>query len=157
MAVENGFGVTETARRLSISVKTLADWGYALPAGQARGRVEAGRERAGCGVGATEKRDRPVAYGVRHSKKSGSVLCQGVAVRYAAASALRHRYPVRFVCLVLQVSVSGYYAWLKRNEAPSSKAIRIEAEVLAAHQRICGTYGAERLCPSTSESQAATP
>ena len=26
MAVEDGFGVTETARRLSISVKTLANW-----------------------------------------------------------------------------------------------------------------------------------
>ncbi len=66
-------------------------------------------------------------------------------MRYAAVSALRHLYPVRFVCLVLHASVSGYYAWLKRYAAPSRKTTRLEAEVLAAHQRTRGTYGAERL------------
>jgi len=66
-------------------------------------------------------------------------------VRYAAVSALRHLYPVRFVCLVLHASVSGYYAWLKRYAAPSRKTTRLEADVLAAHQRTRGTYGAERL------------
>ena len=66
-------------------------------------------------------------------------------LRYAAVSALRHRYPVRFVCLVLYASVSGYYARLKRNAAPPSKATRLEAGILAAHQRTRGTYDAERL------------
>ena len=61
-------------------------------------------------------------------------------MRYAAVSALRHLYPVRFVCLVLHASVSGYY-----DAAPSRKTTRLEAEVLAAHQRTRGTYGAERL------------
>ena len=66
-------------------------------------------------------------------------------MRYAAVSTLRHRYPVRLVCSVLQASVGGYYAWLKRDAVPSSKAARLEAEVLAAHSRTRGTYGAERL------------
>ncbi len=47
--------------------------------------------------------------------------------------------------MVLQASVSGYYAWLKRDAVPSGKAARLEAEVLAAHQKTRGTYGAERL------------
>ena len=89
----------------------------------------------------------PCCVGARHSKKSGGVLCQGVAVRYAAASALRHRYPARFVCLVLHASVSRYYAWLKRYAASSSKTTRLEAEVLAAHQRTrhirCGAVARE--------------
>jgi putative transposase len=46
---------------------------------------------------------------------------------------------------MLRVSASGYYAWLKRGTAPSDKSARLEAEVLAAHGRTRGTYGAERL------------
>jgi putative transposase len=45
----------------------------------------------------------------------------------------------------LQTSASGYYAWLKRNTTFSGKAARLTAEVLAAHRRTRGTYGAERL------------
>ena len=66
-------------------------------------------------------------------------------MRYAAVSALRHLYPVPFVCLVLHASVSGYYIWLKRYAAPSRKTTRLEGEVMAAHQRTRGIYGAERL------------
>lgn len=66
-------------------------------------------------------------------------------MRSPAGGALRHRYPVRFICLVLHASVSGYYAWLKRDAVPSSKATLLKAEVLAAHKRTRGTYGSERL------------
>jgi putative transposase len=45
----------------------------------------------------------------------------------------------------LQASVSGYYAWFKRGTAPSGKTVLLKAEVLSAHQRTRGTYGAERL------------
>ena len=45
----------------------------------------------------------------------------------------------------MHASVSGYYAWLKRDAVPSSKATLLKAEVLAAHKRTRGTYGSERL------------
>ncbi len=66
-------------------------------------------------------------------------------MRYAAITPLRHRYPVRLICSMLRVSVSGYYAWLRRGMVTSSKTGRLEAEIRAAHARTRGTYGAQRL------------
>lgn len=66
-------------------------------------------------------------------------------MRYATISTLRHHYPVRFLCSLLQASASGYYAWHRRGTPSSDKAARLTAEVLAAHSKTRGTYGAERL------------
>ena len=56
---------------------------------------------------------------------------------------MRPQYPVRLVCSALRVSVSGYYAW--RGRIPSGKTAGLSAQVLAAHDRTRGTYGALRL------------
>ena len=66
-------------------------------------------------------------------------------MRYAAINTLRHRYPVRFICSVLRASASGYYAWRKRAAVSSSKTACLKAQVMAAHSRTRGTYGAQRL------------
>ena len=50
------------------------------------------------------------------------------------------------MCRVLEVSRSGYYAWLTR--PPSRRKLeegRLEAEIRASHKRTRGTCGAERL------------
>ena len=50
------------------------------------------------------------------------------------------------MCRVLEVSTSGYYAWLKRPGSPRQKEEkRLELEIIAAHQRTKETYGPERL------------
>ena len=50
------------------------------------------------------------------------------------------------ICRVLGVSVSGYYAWRKRSPSePARQEPRLEAEVLAAHQRTRESFDAERL------------
>jgi len=56
------------------------------------------------------------------------------------------QYPITTMCRVLEVSTSGYYAWLKRSR---SKRVR-EDEVLTGrikdiHARSKGTYGAPRI------------
>jgi transposase InsO family protein len=59
---------------------------------------------------------------------------------------LRREYPVRVLCRVLEVSRSGFHAWLTR--APSWRALareRLKLAAQAAHHRTRGTYGAERL------------
>ena len=59
---------------------------------------------------------------------------------------LRREYPVRVLCRVLEVSTSGFHAWLRRE--PSQRArtrARLELAVRAAHQRTRQTYGAQRL------------
>jgi len=59
---------------------------------------------------------------------------------------LRLTYPLLLLCRVLEVSRSGYYAWLSR---PLSKRAqqdgRLEIEIRAAHKRTWETCGPERL------------
>jgi putative transposase len=57
-------------------------------------------------------------------------------------------FPVLLMCRVLEVSRSGYYAWLKRK--PSARAIensRLAVAIRAAHERSRETYGPLRLRP----------
>ena len=59
---------------------------------------------------------------------------------------LRPHYTIPFMCRMLHVSPSGYYAWCTRQ--PSKRAreeTRLEAEIKAAHKRTRGTFGPERL------------
>ena len=67
-------------------------------------------------------------------------------MRCAVIARHRGEFPVRLMCRVLEVSVAGFYAYLKR--PPSWRAL-ID-EVLMAHVRIAfaesgGTYGAPRV------------
>jgi putative transposase len=59
---------------------------------------------------------------------------------------LRLKYPLALLCQVLEMSRSGYYAWLAR---PLSKRAqdeeRLEIEIKAAHKRTRQTCGPERL------------
>ena len=59
---------------------------------------------------------------------------------------LRLKYPVRMMRRIMNVSASGYYAWVDR---PLSKRaqeeVRLELEIMAAHQQNRQTYGPERL------------
>jgi putative transposase len=58
----------------------------------------------------------------------------------------RARYPIAVMCRVLDVSASGYYAWVKR--PPSMRAVTdaaLTAKIHAAHAASKGTYGAPRL------------
>ena len=59
---------------------------------------------------------------------------------------LRLDYPKCVLGRLLNVSASGYYAWVDR--PPSRRAqeeVRLELEIRAAHKRTRQTYGPERL------------
>ena len=58
----------------------------------------------------------------------------------------RALYPVRTMCRVLEVSTSGYYAWLKRE--PSERTVanaELLEKILQIHEQSDGTYGAPRV------------
>jgi len=65
---------------------------------------------------------------------------------------LRLKYPVPLMRRIMNVSASGYYAWLDR---PLSKRVleemRLEVEIRAAHKRTRQTYGPERLARDLAE------
>ncbi len=60
--------------------------------------------------------------------------------------AMRLKYPVPFIGRVLDVSASGYYAWLERTPSKrSQEEARLEIEIKAADKRTRNTCGPERL------------
>lgn len=74
------------------------------------------------------------------------VLCERAAVRYALMRKLRPHYTIPFMCRMLNVSPSGYYAWSSRPPSKhAQKETRLEVEIKAAHKRTRGTFGPERL------------
>ena len=59
---------------------------------------------------------------------------------------MRLHYSIPLMCLMLNLSSSGYYAWLNRK--PSKRVQeegRLEVEIRAAHKRTRETCGPERL------------
>ncbi len=59
---------------------------------------------------------------------------------------LRLDYPLAVLCRVLDVSQSGYHAWLVRQPSKRTRAReRLRVAAQAAHQRTRQTYGAARL------------
>ena len=59
---------------------------------------------------------------------------------------MRQDFPITMLCRLLEVSRSGYFAWLRRPPSQRTQAEpRLEAEILAAHARTRGTCGPERL------------
>ena len=65
-------------------------------------------------------------------------------MRYAFVAAERTRYPVRVLCRVMEVSISGFYAYTHRQARPDPDAqIRIELRSVYAASR--HTYGRPRL------------
>ena len=58
----------------------------------------------------------------------------------------RHIWPVRTICAVLGVSVSGYYAWRRRPESRRSVENRaLLDDIRCAHAESGGCYGAPRV------------
>src|SRR5206468_3456543 len=80
--------------------------------------------------------------GARYCKKSGSVLCAGVAAKYAWMKTVRLEFPVTMLCKALDVSRSGFYDWL--HAKPSARAqedARLKVLIKAAHRQSRETYG----------------
>jgi len=58
----------------------------------------------------------------------------------------RAEHRVATMCRVLEVSTSGYYAWLKREPSLREKADKkVTAKIRESHTRSRGTYGAPRI------------
>ena len=59
---------------------------------------------------------------------------------------MRLKYPIPKMCMILDVSPSGYYKFLNRRPSRyGQEETRLELEIRAAHKRTRGTNGPERL------------
>jgi putative transposase len=87
-----------------------------------------------------------IADGTGETEKSGGGLCQGVAARDAFMKQWQLDTPVQRMARALEVSRSGFYAWLSR--PPTKRARedeRLKVAVRAAHHKTRGTDGAKRI------------
>jgi transposase InsO family protein len=67
-------------------------------------------------------------------------------VKFAFILARAVAFPIAFMCRVLGVSVSGFYAWRKRPQPERAKSdARLAVEVRASHKRSRGRYGSPRV------------
>jgi hypothetical protein len=67
-------------------------------------------------------------------------------MRFVFIRAERASYPVRVLCAVLEVSRSGYSAWLGRPEPARTTAdAQLTVEIAAVHKRSRATYGSPRV------------
>jgi putative transposase len=67
-------------------------------------------------------------------------------MRFEFIAAHRHRYPLSLLCRMLGVSVSGYYAWLKRPVSQRTQANQaLVVQIKAVHRASYETYGSPRV------------
>jgi putative transposase len=67
-------------------------------------------------------------------------------MKYDAIKQWQAEFPVARLCAVLKVSVSGYYAWLKRPTTARQQANQqLQQTIQAIWQRVRGIYGAPRI------------
>jgi transposase InsO family protein len=67
-------------------------------------------------------------------------------MRFEFIAAQRLKYPLPVLCRVLEVSVSGYYAWRKRPVSQRTEANQaLVAHIKAVHQASYETYGSPRI------------
>ena len=83
------------------------------------------------------------------------MICEGKSVKFAFIAELdgennrkprEGRFPVTFMCEMLEVSPKGYYAWKKR--APSARQkedVTLTTLIVAIHDAHKGRYGIDRI------------
>ena len=67
-------------------------------------------------------------------------------MRFVFIQAENAHYPITLLCKVLQVSRSGYYAWLRRPESQRAREDRrLTVHIKAIHKQSRGIYGSPRV------------
>ncbi|RQR68743.1 IS3 family transposase [Burkholderia sp. Bp9010] len=145
--VKDGQGVAVVARELGISEQTLRNWVKGEASGKLNGagakqvtpeQMELSRLRA---------ENKRLQMELEIGKKSGSILREGPAVRYAWIDRQVGQYPLSSLCHVLSVSVNGYRAW-KRGGRPGRTRLtdtQLLTLIRKVHAEAKGAYGSPRM------------
>ena len=89
----------------------------------------------------------------RHFKKSRCVLCEGTIVKYAFIRDHRKRYSATRLCELLDVSKSGFHAWLNRPVSAHAQADqRLLVEIRRVHLEYRHAYGGVKTWHTLRES-----
>src|SRR5690606_9304799 len=106
----------------------------------------AGAHGRAAGTRAASSGESDAQGGARDPGKGGSLLREGVEVRFRFIDAEKARHPVEMLCRLMQVSRSGFYAWRTRAESARARANRaLLCEIREIHQASRGVYGSPRV------------
>ncbi len=129
LASEGGRRVSEVARSLGVERSLLDKWKRGFEA-----------EEKGAGLSGAEqdelerlrRENRQLKMEKEILKKGGSLLRQGVELRYQFIDEEKKAYRICALCRTLEVSRSGYYDWCRRSACPQER-LELEIEVKAIH------------------------
>jgi transposase-like protein len=122
---EQGYKITEAARNLGVNATMLGRWK---------------RELEGSGE------DAPGIQGGAAMKAELSRLQKENKRLKMEREILKKAYPVALICIVMQISRSGSYAWRKCEKSPRQRENDCLIPIVqAAHKKSKGTYGARRI------------
>ena len=67
-------------------------------------------------------------------------------MKYACIESQRRQFPVRMMCRLLEVTVSGFYAWCRRGPSRRSRENdRLKRQISAIHAESDGIYGSPKI------------
>ncbi|MCD9151524.1 IS3-like element ISPssp1 family transposase [Psychrobacter sanguinis] len=145
---ENNGNISQTAKELGIPMNTLANWHRKAERGVLAGTQNYNSEL----IAALDeikdlKKQLRIAQEEREIPKKGNgVLCQESIAKYAFMQENRLKYCIQRMATVFEVSLSGYYDWLKRGMSKRRQHHnRCELLVKSAHMDTQQSYGHERL------------
>ncbi|HBH33275.1 MAG TPA: IS3-like element ISPssp1 family transposase [Psychrobacter sp.] len=145
---ENNGNISQTAKELGIPMNTLANWHRKAERGVLAGTQNYNSEL----IAALDeikdlKKQLRIAQEEREIPKKGNgVLCQESIAKYAFMQENRLKYCIQRMATVFEVSLSGYYDWLKRGMSKRKQHHnRCELLVKSAHMDTQQSYGHERL------------
>ncbi|WP_156623493.1 IS3 family transposase [Faucicola atlantae] len=145
---ENNGNISLTAKELGIPMNTLANWQRKADIGVLTGTQNYNPEL----IAALDeikdlKKQLKIACEERENLKKGNgVLCQEPIAKYAFMQQHRKEYSTSRMARLLEVSLSGYYDWLKRGISKRKQHHnRCELLVKSAHMDTQQSYGHERL------------
>ena len=140
----SGKSVSEIERELGLSHNLLRQWKKRYPINETTQELERSEVEQLQAELRQAKRELEVVRQERDIlKKNNSYLREGCTrMKYEQVQVWAEEYPVQRVCAVLEVSESGYYAWLKREPSSRRQAnAQLSAHITTLWKRFKGIYG----------------
>jgi putative transposase len=141
---EQGYTIPQAAKSLGVAGKSVREWVAQFSGDDGITPRGAGGVTGRAAPAAS--RECAAFDGAGDFKKSGDVLCQGAAMKFAFIKSHRKIWPVTVMCRVLQVSRSGFFDWSRRPVSRRSKQQRELIEKIKEVYRRIANYMAVRAC-----------
>ena len=142
---DEGKSVGRVARDLDLTESALRNWVDHARADRTKGRTGLTTEERE-ELRRLRKENRELRTERGDPKKSRGLLREAPSVKFAWIAAEKAYFPVAKLCRVLDVSLSGFYAWQTRPDSTHARRDRqLRVLIRASHEASRGAYGSPRI------------